>query len=113
MIKLADILSEQSLSIYKIDVLIKTEASFNKVLIYNEVRGLPGVVVVTVEQSDFLDNKATDRHEFSLLKMKFLVSSTPKEDIIRIKNLAFAEYRVEGLVKFVPRFSTIYKVGQY
>ena len=44
----------------------------DKVEIYNEIRALEGVVVVTVDQSDFLDAKATDKHEYSLLKIKYI-----------------------------------------
>jgi len=84
MIKLENILNE-ILSIYRIEVLIKTNSNYNQVLIYNEVRALPGVVVVTVQQSDFLDNKATNVAEFSLLKLKFIVQSTPEEEIQKIK----------------------------
>lgn len=112
MMKLENILNE-ILSIYKIEVLIKTNSNYNQVLIYNEVRALPGVVVVTVQQSDFLDAKATNTAEFALLKMKYLVTSTPQDDIQKIKNAAFTTNKVDGLLQFVPRLQTIEKVGQY
>lgn len=110
--KLENILNE-ILSIYKIEVLIKTNSNYNQVLIYNEVRALPGVVVVTVQQSDFLDNKATNTSEFALLKIKYIVLSTPQDDIQKIKNSAFTTNKVDGLLQFVPRLQTIEKVGQY
>ena len=110
--KLENILNE-ILSIYKIEVLIKTNSNYNQVLIYNEVRALPGVVVVTVQQSDFLDAKATNTSEFALLKIKYLVTTTPQDDIQKIKNSAFTTNKVDGLLQFVPRLQTIEKVGQY
>ena len=69
MIKLTDILTE-AVALDKIDVLIKTSTDTNKVEIYNQVRALSGIIVVTVEHSEFLDSKATDNYEYSLLKMK-------------------------------------------
>ena len=48
MIKLTDILTE-ALILFKIEVLIKTSTDENQVYIYNEIRGLKDVVVVTVE----------------------------------------------------------------
>jgi hypothetical protein len=112
MINLNNILNE-ILSIYKIDVLIKTNSNYNQVLIYNEVRALPGVVVVTVQQSDFLDSKATNSAEFALLKIKYIVATTPEEEIQKIKTSAFTTNKVDGLLQFIPRIQTIEKVGQY
>jgi hypothetical protein len=112
MTKLSNILNEM-LSIYRIDVLIKTNSNFNQVLIYNEVRALPGVVVVTVQQSDFLDAKANNTSEFSLLKLKYIVTTTPQDDIQKIKIAASTTHKVEGLLQFIPRIQTIEKIGQY
>ena len=50
MIKLQDILLE-AVALDKIDVLIKTSTGINKVEIYNQLRGLAGVVVITIEQN--------------------------------------------------------------
>ncbi len=73
MIKLSNILLE-GINVYSIEALIKTVAGENKVEIYNQVRALSGIIVVTVEHSDFLDSKATDNYEYSLLKMKYIVN---------------------------------------
>ena len=110
MIKLSNILLE-GISVYSIEALIKTTAGENKVEIYNQVRALPGIIVVTVEQSDFLDKKATDNYEYSLLKMKYIVNTTPEEDIDKIKLIA--PKLVPGLVQFIPRLKTIEKKGAY
>jgi hypothetical protein len=110
MIKLTDILLE-SIALDKIDVLIKTSTGINKVEIYNQIRAVSGIVVVTIIQSDFLDNKATDNYEYSLLKMKYIVKSTPEEDINKIK--INAQKIVPGLVQFIPRIKTLEKKGAY
>jgi hypothetical protein len=108
MIKLLEIIS-----IDKIDVLIKTASDINKVEVYNQIRALSGVVVVTVEQSEFLDSKATDKFEYSLLHMKYIVNSDPKTDIDKIKSDALITTRIQGLLQFIPRYQTIKTIGKY
>ena len=98
MIKLENILLE-AVSLDKIDVLIKTSTDINKVEVYNQLRAVDGVVVITVEQNEFLDSKATDKFEYSLLHMKYLVSADPKTDIDRIKKIAMVTKRIPGLLQ--------------
>lgn len=112
MIKLSNILLE-AISLDKIDVLIKTSTDINKVEIYNQIRALTGVVVVTVEQSEFLDSKATDKFEYSLLHMKYIVTSDAKTDIDKIKVDALVTTRIQGLLQFIPRYKTAQNVGKY
>ncbi len=112
MIKLTDILTE-ALVLYKIEVLIKTSAEENQVFVYNEIRGLKNIVVVTVEQNDFLKTKSNDKHQFALLKMKYLASKEPKAAINGIKTDALVTTRIPGLLQFIPRFNTLEKVGEY
>lgn len=112
MIKLENILLE-AISLDKIDVLIKTSTDINKVEVYNQLRALEGVVVITVEQNEFLDGKATEKFEYSLLHMKYLVTSDPKTDIDRIKKDAMVTTRIPGLLQFIPRYKTAQNVGKY
>ena len=110
MMKLTNILLE-GINVYSIEVLIKTIAGENKVEIYNQVRALPGIIVVTIEHSDFLDSKSTDNYEYSLLKMKYIVKNTPEKDI---NNIKFNSTKlIPGLVQFIPRLKTIEKKGAY
>jgi ribosomal protein S10 len=110
MINLSNILLE-GIDVYSIEALIKTIAGENKVEIYNQVRAVSGIVVVTIIQSDFLDNKSTNQYEYSLLKMKYIVKDTPENDINTIKSLAVKT--IPGLVSFVPRLNTLEKKGAY
>ena len=112
MIKLVDILTE-ALILFKIEVLIKTSADENQVFIYNEIRGIKDVVVVTVEQNDFLKQKGNDKHQYALLKIKYLASEEPKAAINSIRTDALVTNKVPGLIQFIPRFNTIEKVGEY
>ena len=112
MIKLQDILLE-AINLDRIDVLIKTSTDVNKVEIYNQIRALTGVVVVTVEQSEFLDSKATEKFEYSLLHMKYIVTSDSKTDIDKIKVDALVTTRINGLLQFIPRYKTAQLIGKY
>ncbi len=110
---LGKILLNEGITIFRCDVLIKTAADQNKVEIYNEIRALDGVVVVTIEQSDFLNNKATPQYEFSLLKVKYIGRGDAKSSIKDIGINAVTRNKVPGLLQFIPRYPTIIKVGSY
>jgi hypothetical protein len=110
---LGKILLNEGITIFRCDVLIKTEAEQNKVEVYNEIRALEGVVVVTIEQSDFLDAKATNNYEYSLLKIKYIGRGDAKTSIKDIGINAVTKNRVPGLLQFIPRYNTIIKIGSY
>lgn len=109
MIKLTQLLEE--ISLYSCEVLIKTSKEANKVEVYNKLRAIKGVVVITIRHSDFLDSKATKKHEWSLLYIKFISPFKPHEVIknIGIQSLE-GEFKVEGLITFVPRYRSIKRV---
>jgi hypothetical protein len=110
---LGKILLNEGITIFRCDVLIKTAADQNKVEIYNEIRALNGVVVVTIEHSDFLDTKATQQYEYSLLKLKYIGRGDAKSSIKEIGIDAVTKNRIPGLLQFIPRYNTIIKVGSY
>jgi hypothetical protein len=110
---LGKIILNEGITIFKCDILIKTAADQNKVEIYNEIRALSGVVVVTIEQSDFLNTKATKAYEYSLLKLKYIGRGDAKTAIKEIGIDAVTKNRVPGLLQFIPRYNTIIKVGSY
>jgi len=110
---LGKILLNEGIVIFKCDILIKTDAIENKVEIYNEIRALNGVVVVTIEQSDFLNTKATKAYEYSLLKLKYIGRGDAKASIKEIGIDAVTKNRIPGLLQFIPRYNTIIKVGSY
>jgi hypothetical protein len=110
---LGKMILNEGITIFRCDVLIKTAADQNKVEIYNEVRALNGVVVVTIEHSDFLDTKATKQYEYSLLKLKYIGRGDAKSSIKEIGIDAVTKNRIPGLLQFIPRYNTIVKVGSY
>jgi hypothetical protein len=108
MIKLTNLLLE-ALSIYEIEVMIKVERQSNKVDIYNEIRAIEGVVVVKVEQNNYLNTLITNQTEYSLLHMKYLVYNDPIDSIKEIKKRAMVSDKIAGLLKFIPRLKTLEK----
>jgi hypothetical protein len=110
---LGKMILNEGIVIFRCDILIKTEAQQNKVEIYNEVRALNGVVVVTIEQSDFLNTKATKSYEYSLLKIKYIGRGDAKSSIKEIGIDAVTKNKIPGLLQFIPRYNTITKVGSY
>ena len=97
----------------RVEVLIKTSANRNKVEVYNDIRALKGVVVCTVEQNTFLEKKATEAFEFSLLHIKYTTDGSPEDTLKEIRKDALVTNKVAGLLQFIPRFQTITKVGKY
>ncbi len=61
----------------------------------------------------YLDSQATDRFEYSLLHMKYIVTSDPKTDIDKIKKDAMITKRIPGLLQFIPRYKTAQNLGKY
>ena len=110
---LGKILLQEGITIFRFDILIKTSAEQNKVEVYNEIRALNGVVVVSIEHSDYLDDKATPQYEYSLLKLKYIGRGDAKSSIKDIGIDAVTKNRVPGLLQFIPRYNTIIKVGSY
>ena len=110
---LGKILLQEGITIFRCDILIKTSAEQNKVEVYNEIRALNGVVVVSIEHSDYLDDKATPQYEYSLLKLKYIGRGDAKTSIKDIGIDAVTKNRVPGLLQFIPRYNTIIKVGSY
>jgi len=110
---LEKILLNESITVFRCDILIKTEAEQNKVEIYNEIRALEGVVVVTVVQSDFLNRKRTPQYEYSLIKIKYIGKNDAKTSIKQIGIDAVTKNRIPGLLQFIPRYNTIIKVKSY
>ena len=110
--KLTNLLLE-GLTLYLVDILIKTDTKINKVEVYNQIRAIENVVVVTVEQNDFLISKSTDQFDYEMLHLKFLSGGEPRETIDNIKKQAMISGRIPGLRQFIIRYQTIQSKGKY
>lgn len=103
----------EGISVYSMEVLIKSDIRENKVEIVNQIRALVGVIVVNVIHSEYLERQKSNLSEYSLLKMKYIVKSTPDEEIKKIRSDAMFTHKIQGLLQFVPRFNTKLKKGSY
>ena len=110
--KLTNLLLE-GLTLYLVDILIKTDKKINKVEVYNQIRAIENVVVVTVEQNDFLISKSTDQFDYEMLHLKFLSGGEPRETVDEIKKQAMISGRIPGLRQFIVRYQTIQSKGKY
>ena len=110
--KLTNLLLE-GLTLYLVDILIKTDTKINKVEVYNQIRAIENVVVVTVEQNDYLISKSTDQFDYEMLHLKFLSGGEPRETIDNIKKQAMVSGRIPGLRQFIVRYKTIQSKGKY
>jgi cell division protein FtsX len=109
--KLLKILTEKILETYFVQVIIKVDnKNVNNTEVYNQIRALPGVVIVRVINDERIENLSTGDYDFQLLELKFLNKNTPSETINDIKRQALTIF---GLVKFYPREKTLNKIKNY
>jgi phosphopantetheine adenylyltransferase len=99
--------------IFEMEVIIITDYNYNRVEIYNRIRALRGVVVLTVEKNSFLDSKSDTKKEYSLIHIKYIVSKDPLADMQKIKVDALITSKIHGLLQFIPRPKTAVKKGTY
>lgn len=111
------ILLSEILSLFECQVLLKTESSYNKVDLFNQIRAVSGIVVVNVVHSDFLEKKRTSQYEYSLIKIKYIVNKSPREDIKILGGKVIkgdgqsVKGGIDGVLQFLPRYQTIRKVS--
>lgn len=104
----------EGLSLWKIEVLLKTNPKINKIDIYNQLRAVEGVVVLNIKHSDFLDKKSSKISEFSLVYIKFISRTKPDETLALMKRLMSAgDTKINGLMQFIPRYQTLTQIGKY
>lgn len=110
MISLKTILNEQ-INLYQGDVIIKNTTVTNQKDIFNQIRAVPNVVTVTPVVDDYLISQRTDEIEYALIKIKFISSGNPMEDLQQIKSRSMkggeGYKKADGLLAFVIRPKTI------
>lgn len=105
------ILIEKLLETYFVQAIIKIDIkNTNNTEVYNQIRALPGVVVVKVINDERIENLSNDIYDYQLLEIKFLNRGTPSDTLTEIKRQALSIY---GLVKFYPRERTLRKIRNY
>jgi hypothetical protein len=106
----------ENYSIYKAEIVFKTNPLFNKSEIFDQVRAIHNVTVLNPVSDEFLDTKTTDVQEFTLATVKFLVTPnmTALQELDRIKESALRGdkkiNKIRGLLQFNIKEDTITKV---
>lgn len=76
----------ESIIFYEVIAVIKSNADYNKLDIFNKIRGIKDIVTVKVLKSEQLEKLSKDGVEFNLLKVKFITSTDPLEKLEKIKD---------------------------
>ena len=110
MISFKTILNEE-INLYQGDAILKNTIDTNQKDIFNQLRAVPNVIVVTPVVDDYLASQRDDKIEYALVKIKFISTGNPMDDLKAIKSRAMkggeGYKKVEGLLSFVIRPKTI------
>ena len=110
MISFKTILNEE-VNLYQGDVILKNKVETNQKDIFNQLRAVPNVIVVTPVVDAYLDSQRDDKTEYALVKIKFITTGKPLDDLKAIKSKAMkggdGYKRVEGLLSFTIRPQTL------
>jgi hypothetical protein len=110
--KLAKLLLEV-FQMFKVQIILKMKADENSVEIYNQIRAIEGVVVLTLLPSDILHAKSNDIHHYVLVRIKFIGAGGAKEALNQIKSIAIQQKKIEGLLAMIVRANTLKKIRNY
>jgi len=93
---------EEALIIYKIGVIVKFDRKFDRFQIYNKLRAIQDVIIVTPKDIQKLDKRQTETTEFGYVTIKFLSSTTPVDSIKQIEIAAIRGHetakKIDGLI---------------
>ena len=110
MISFKTILNEE-VNLYQGDAILKNNVETNQKDIFNQLRAVQNVIVVTPVVDDYLASQRDDKIEYALVKIKFISTGSPIDDLKAIKSRAMkggeGYKKVEGLLSFVIRPKTI------
>lgn len=107
-------LLKESLNLYQVKILIKVDKQVDRADIFNNLRGIPNVVIVKPKDSDYLNSKETDTIGYSFANVKFISNTSPQKDFKIIKNMALkgsSDFnRIVGLYRLDYNSNHIIKV---
>ena len=115
MISFKTILTED-INLYRGDVILKNKKEISQKDIFNQIRALPNVIVVTPVLDSYLLSQKTEKEEYALVKIKFINSGDPQNDLEIIKKKAMTggeDYKkIDGLLQFIIRPNTIISINR-
>ena len=93
---------EEELIVYKIGVIIKFDKKIDRFQIYNKLRAIQDVIIVTPKDIQKLNKRQTETTEFGYVTIKFLSSTTPVDSIKQIEIAAIRGHetskKINGLI---------------
>ena len=110
--KLAKLLLE-AFQMFKVQIILKMKSDENAVEIYNQIRAIDGVVVLTLLPSDILHAKSNDRHHYVLVRIKFIGLGGATEALDKIRTIAMQQKKITGLLGMIVRNHTVKKIRNY
>lgn len=106
--KLIKTLLNEDVNLYQGTAIIENDPGISQKDIFNKIRALNNVIVLTPIHDEYLYKKRTDIKEYALIKIKFINHGRPEEDMEQIKKLAMGgEKKIEGLRQFIIRPQTL------
>jgi hypothetical protein len=85
MISFKTILNEE-VNLYQGDVILKNKLDTNQKDIFNQLRAVPNVIVVTPVVDEYLSSQRDDKIEYALVKIKFISTGNPMEDLQQLNH---------------------------
>lgn len=98
---------------FRVQLILKMDKDANAVEIYNQIRALKGVVVLTLLPSEVLHAKSQGNLHYVLVRVKFIGRGTPQQALEQIKDLALHYGNIEGLRNIIVRDQTLKKIRNY
>ena len=93
---------ESELQLYKIGVVVKFDRKYDRFDIYNKMRAIQDVVIVTPKDVQALDRRQTQSVEFGYVTIKFISTTTPIDTIQKIEIAAIRGHetakKIDGLI---------------
>jgi hypothetical protein len=93
---------EEELIVYRIGVIVKIDTSYDRFIIYNKLRAIQDVVIVTPKDFERLNARKTATAEFAFVNIKFLSSTNPLNSIKQIELAAIRGHetakKIDGLI---------------
>lgn len=113
--KLKQLITE-GYNVYKCEVILKTDAQMNKTDVFDRLRAIHDVIIVSPKSNPTLDARSNDLDEYTLVNIKFLVPGDEKAldrlNGIREESLKGSEKegKIIGLKQFIVRQDTLNKI---
>ena len=90
------------LQLYKIGMVVKFDRKYDRFEIYNKMRAIQDVVIVTPKDVQALDRKQTASVEFGYVTIKFISTTTPIDSVQKIEIAAIRGHetakKIDGLI---------------